>query len=200
MGDLIEATQNINANFDCKVGAATQSLDWSFLLEPYACGIESTSYQDGIDYLGWHVALWHTKPFSFTTSDSTYELNSSGILSLEDYQKHFRLCMYKTLHAYKCRHVCFVHTSTSDSFLLVPGHIILSAPAMECRSILAVYDISSLIPRLSWNVNMYCTESLVSFLCKHDVIKIGPKQKGNVLRVVQPTMLQRSVRMLFNAR
>ena len=42
--------------------------------------------------------------------------------------------------------------------------------------------------------------SLVSFLRKHDVIKIGPKQKGNVLRVVQPTMLQRSVCMLFNAR
>ena len=197
MGDLIQTTQNINANFDCKVGAAAQSLDWSFLLEPYACGIESTSYQDGIDYLGWHVALWHTRPFSFT--DSTYELNSSGILSLEDYQKHFKLCMHKTLHAYKCRHVCFMHTSTSESFLLVPGHIILSAPALESRPRLAVYNINSLVPRFSWNANMYRTESLVSFLRKHDVIKIGPKQKGNVLRVVQPTMLQRSVCMIFNA-
>ena len=46
----------------------------------------------------------------------------------------------------------------------------------------------SLVPRLSWNANMYRAESLVSFLRKHDVIKIGPKQKGNVLRVVQPTM------------
>ena len=29
---------------------------------------------------------------------------------------------------------------------------------------------------------------LVSFLRKHDVIEIGLKQKGNILRVVQPTM------------
>ena len=58
----------------------------------------------------------------------------------------------------------------------------------------------SLVPRLSWNANMYCGESLVSSLRKHDVSKIGPKQKGNILRVVQPTMLQCSVCMLFNAR
>ena len=32
-----------------------------------------------------------------------------------------------------------------------------------------------------------CVESLVSFLCKHDIIEIGLKQKGNVLHVVQPT-------------
>ena len=43
-------------------------------------------------------------------------------------------------------------------------------------------------------------ESLVSFLRKHGVIEIGPKQKGNVLRVVQPTMLQRSVCIIFDAR
>ena len=59
--------------------------------------------------------------------------------------------------------------------------------------------LTSLVPRFSQNANMYRGESLVSFLCKHDVIKIGPKQKGNVLRVVQPTMLQCSVCMLFNA-
>ena len=52
----------------------------------------------------------------------------------------------------------------------------------------------------SQNANMYRVESLVSFLRKHDVIKIGPKQKGNVLHVVQPTTLQRSVCMIFNAR
>ena len=46
----------------------------------------------------------------------------------------------------------------------------------------------SLVPRLSWNANMYRAESLVSFLRKHDVIKIGPEQKGNILPVVQPTM------------
>ena len=47
---------------------------------------------------------------------------------------------------------------------------------------------TSFVPRLSWNANMYHWESLVSFLRKHDVIKIGLKQKGNVLHVVQPTM------------
>ena len=47
---------------------------------------------------------------------------------------------------------------------------------------------------------MYRRESLVFFLHKHDVIKIGSKQKGNVLCIVQPTMLQRSVCMLFDVR
>ena len=47
---------------------------------------------------------------------------------------------------------------------------------------------------------MYRMESLVSFVRKHDIIKIGQKQKGNVLHVVQPTMLQHSVRMTFDAR
>ena len=34
---------------------------------------------------------------------------------------------------------------------------------------------------------MYRVDSLVSFVRKHDVIKIGQKQKGNILRVFQPT-------------
>ena len=59
---------------------------------------------------------------------------------------------------------------------------------------------ASLVPRLSRNANIYRMESLVSFLRKHDVIKIGPKQKGNVLHVVQPTMLQHSVCMIFDSR
>ena len=49
-------------------------------------------------------------------------------------------------------------------------------------------DFTSLVPRLPWNVNIHRAESLVSFQCKHDVIKIGPEQKGNILHVVQPTM------------
>ena len=57
-----------------------------------------------------------------------------------------------------------------------------------------------LILRISRNANMYRVESLVSFVRKHDVIKIGQKQKGNRLRVVQPTMLQRSVCMIFDTR
>ena len=35
---------------------------------------------------------------------------------------------------------------------------------------------------------MYRRESLVSFLHKHDITGMGLKEKGNVLRVVQPTM------------
>ena len=53
------------------------------------------------------------------------------------------------------------------------------------------YEVSiiiSLVPRLSQNVNCAHVESLVSFLRKHDVIEIGLKQKGNVLRIVQRTM------------
>ena len=61
-------------------------------------------------------------------------------------------------------------------------------------------DLPSLVPRLSWNANLYHTESLVSFLHKHDVIKIGQKQKGNILRIVLLIMLQHSVCMLFDAR
>ena len=41
---------------------------------------------------------------------------------------------------------------------------------------------------LSRNANMYRGESLVSFLRKHDVIKIGLKQKGNILCVFQPAV------------
>ena len=46
----------------------------------------------------------------------------------------------------------------------------------------------SLVPRLPRNANIYRGESLVSFLRKHDVIKIGPEQNGNILRVVQSTV------------
>ena len=36
----------------------------------------------------------------------------------------------------------------------------------------------SLVPRLSWNANIYRAESLVSFVRKHDVSKIGPNRKA----------------------
>ena len=36
---------------------------------------------------------------------------------------------------------------------------------------------ASLVPRLSWNANIYRTESLVSFVRKHDVSKIGPNRR-----------------------
>ena len=46
----------------------------------------------------------------------------------------------------------------------------------------------SLVPRLSWNVDMYRRENQVSFVCKYDVTEIGLKQNGNVLCVVHPSV------------
>ena len=43
------------------------------------------------------------------------------------------------------------------------------------------YNIS-LVPRLSRNANMYRVESLVSFVRKHDVIKIGQNRKATFAR------------------
>ena len=51
---------------------------------------------------------------------------------------------------------------------------------LEAASKHLIRQQSSLVPRLSQNANMYHVESLVSFVRKHDVIKIGQKQKGNV--------------------
>ena len=68
----------------------------------------------------------------------------------------------------------------------------------DCSFIEPSEDTASLVPRLSRNMNIYRGKSLVSFIRKHDVIKIGPKWKGNVLHAVQPTMLQRSVCMTFD--
>ena len=60
-----------------------------------------------------------------------------------------------------------------------------TGPKKKNRSPAPVFDRlqyakSSLVPRLSWNANIYRAESLVSFVRKHDVSKIGQKQKGNV--------------------
>ena len=52
----------------------------------------------------------------------------------------------------------------------------------------AVSELTSLVPRLSRNASCTRVESLVSILRRHDVIEIGLKQKGNVLRVFQPTV------------
>ena len=79
---------------------------------------------------------------------------------------------------------------------LVPRHSYLVLPRVWERDYclyVCVCVCVSLVPRLSQNANMYRVESLVSFLHKHDVIKIGPKQKGNVLHIVQPTTLQRPI-------
>ena len=49
----------------------------------------------------------------------------------------------------------------------------------------------SLIPRLSGTRNVHAWRAWYIFSRDHDVIKIGPEileQKGNVLRVIQPTL------------
>ena len=38
------------------------------------------------------------------------------------------------------------------------------------------WGFTSLVPRLSWNANIYRAESLVSFVRKHDISKIGPNR------------------------
>ena len=47
---------------------------------------------------------------------------------------------------------------------------------------------------------MYRGERLVSFLRKHDVIKIGLKQKGNVFHVVQHPTLYASTLGVYDIR
>ena len=57
----------------------------------------------------------------------------------------------------------------------------------------------SVVPRLSRNANMYRAESLVSFLRKHDIIKIGLKQKATFCALInQLYMLQHSVCIIFD--
>ena len=62
---------------------------------------------------------------------------------------------------------------------------LIPRPPLECwRGVWAwdMYQVAthynSLVPRLSRNANMYRVESLVSFVRKHDVIKIGQKLKA----------------------
>ena len=57
----------------------------------------------------------------------------------------------------------------------------------------------SLIPRLSRNANICIVGRAWYLFYISMTIKIGPKQKANILRVVQPTMLQHSVYMIFDA-
>ena len=97
---------------------------------------------------------------------------------------------------------CFIamESALMSCFIAMESALMSCFIAVESALMSCFIAEFSLVPRLSRNANMYRTESLVSFLRKHDVIKIGPKQKGNVLHVIQPTMLQRSVCMLFNTR
>ena len=53
------------------------------------------------------------------------------------------------------------------------------------------YIVISLVPRLSGTRNVHAWRAWYIFSRDHDVIKIGPEileQKGNVLRVIQPTL------------
>ena len=53
-----------------------------------------------------------------------------------------------------------------------------SQSGLACGLGTRLYKASSLVPRLSRNANIYRAESLVSFVRKHDVSKIGPNRKA----------------------
>ena len=57
----------------------------------------------------------------------------------------------------------------------------------------------SLIPMFSRNANSTHVESLVSFLCKHDIIKIGLNRKVTFC-VFNQLCVQHLVCMIFNPR
>ena len=54
-----------------------------------------------------------------------------------------------------------------------------------------VYLSASLVPRLPGMRNVHAWRAWYLFSCDNDVIEIGPEfleQKGNVLRIIQPTL------------
>ena len=67
--------------------------------------------------------------------------------------------------------------STSRVFTQFPGN---PGEGLEMRlALINLQKVSlSLVPRLSWNTNMYRAKSLVSFVRKHDISKIGPNRKA----------------------
>ena len=66
------------------------------------------------------------------------------------------------------------------------------------RSSLLHKVLYSLVPRLPWNANVCRGESLVSLLREHDVIKIGPEQKGNFCALFNQLCVQPLMCMIFN--
>ena len=70
-------------------------------------------------------------------------------------------------------------------------HSIHSMPHFHKISIPSIL-LSSLVPRLSWNANMYRGENLVSLLCKHDVIKIRLNRKTTFCVLFNQLCVQRS--------
>ena len=89
------------------------------------------------------------------------------VFSYTSYDKcaYFILCLMRsTLCGRQVNKIC--HCNSAD-LISTTEHLIL-------------WDMpyTSLVPRLSRNANIYCRESLVSFLRKHDVIKIGLNRKA----------------------
>ena len=80
----------------------------------------------------------------------------------------------------------------AESLVSFPHHLLSPEVTLEWDCYCPFTCMLSLVPRLSRNANMYRVESLVSFVRKHDVIKIGQEQNGNVLPIVN--------QLHFNAR
>ena len=72
-----------------------------------------------------------------------------------------------TLLCIKCHKVLVIKFLTKLQQAFLESH----------RSHRAAMCSGSLVPRLPQNANMYCRESLVSFLRKHDIIEIELRQR-----------------------
>ena len=114
-----------------------------------------------------HVGRRHQCTFVNMSWGKRY-LNSTSVVSCV-----MSLCMwYRLWWILRCRYGKWFH-------FLAGKHLHEQHSRAYLDSKDALYE-SSLVPRLSWNANIYRAESLVSFVRKHDVIKIGQKQKGNI--------------------
>ena len=105
----------------------------------------------------------------------------------------YGMCIHTYIHTYiQARPQISTHHAYWIMCLIPETNIVSQQTKSKSRchvtDCLTLQSSHSLVPMLSWDANMHRAESLVSFLCKHDVIKIGPEHKGNILCVVQPTM------------
>ena len=138
-------------------------------------------WEDQPVLIGWCLTQWihNFMVFDLVVFDLVAWVGTATTL-FSEYVLHFgTLCLHKVVIGNcNCSQArCMWHSFYNLTISPIPvlsnkhGHLFMT----------------SLIPRLPWNANMYHGESLVSLLCKHDVIEIGLKQKGNVLYIVQPT-------------
>ena len=166
-------------------------MDWTTGLDYWTGLLDWTT---GLDYWTHGNCLWRRKEQDYT------EIHTAIQESRVIFHRSQHVVLNSVRSWCKCAIKNWSHNPGNEAkYSLVPRLPRSGTRTLKlCRRSLVP---SSLVPRLSWNANIYRAESLVSFVRKHDVSKIRQKPKGNVnLRVVQPTTLQRSVCMIFDAR